>query len=127
RAVRSLEVLEEDPPRPDRQVPDLGVAHLALREADGLPGGRESRVRIARPQVVEHRGVGQLDRVPRPGRRDPPTVEDDQRDEAQTASSAARQIASTDRGPTDAPPTSPRSRSGSGRRRGAVSGWTEPP
>ena len=35
RPVHPHEVLEEDAARADRQVPHLGVAHLALREADG--------------------------------------------------------------------------------------------
>ena len=36
RLVHAHEVLEEDPARADRQVPDLGVAHLTRRQADGL-------------------------------------------------------------------------------------------
>ena len=36
RPVHAHEVLEEDAARADRQVADLGVAHLALRQADRL-------------------------------------------------------------------------------------------
>ena len=81
RAIHALEVLVEDPSRADRQVADLGVAHLAGREAHGLAGGFECAVRVLRPEPVEHGCVRELDRVPGPGRSDAPAVEDDERDE----------------------------------------------
>ena len=66
---------------------DLGVAHLALRQSDGPPAGGQLRVRIARPQLVEHRRVGQRDGVAGAVRRRAPAVEHDQR---RTTARAAR-------------------------------------
>src|SRR5205823_3627783 len=85
RAVHALEVLVEDPPGSDRQVPDLRVAHLPRRQADGLSGGLEGRVRICAPEPVEHGRVRELDRVPRAGRGAAPAVEDDERYEGEAA------------------------------------------
>ena len=125
-----IEVLEEDAPGADRQVADLGVPHLARRQADGLARGRELGVRIALPEGVEDGRVRELDRVARPRRREPPAVEDDEDDElrhACTACAPARQIASNDAASSDAPPTSAPSTSGCARSTAAFSGFTEPP
>ena len=54
-------------PGADRQMADLGVAHLARREADRLARGLERRVRVLGPEAVEDRRVRVLDRVPGPG------------------------------------------------------------
>ena len=81
--VHPHEILEEDSSGADREVADLGVAHLPGRKADSLSRRGERRVRVAGPQRVEHRCVRELDRVARPGRSDPPTIEDDERDELQ--------------------------------------------
>jgi hypothetical protein len=78
RVVDALKVLEEDSPRPDRQVPDLGVAHLAFWETDGRPRGFQRRVRVAAPELVEDRRGGQLDPVTGTGRCAAPPVQDDQ-------------------------------------------------
>ena len=40
------EVLVDDAAGADVEVPDLGVAHLARRQADGRPGGVERAVRV---------------------------------------------------------------------------------
>ena len=80
RLVHAHEVLEQDPPRADRQVTDLGVAHLAVREPDGGARRFELRVREFAPEPVEDGRVGELDGVPGPWRRDPPAVEDDESD-----------------------------------------------
>ena len=93
-AVDALEVLVEHAAGADRQVADLGVAHLARRQADRLAGGVERRVRVRRPEPVEDRRVGELDRVPRPRRGAAPAVEDDERYERERA--AAWHIAAND-------------------------------
>src|SRR5262249_9389112 len=93
RAIDSLEILQQDAARPEREVADLRVAHLTRRKADGRSRSLEGRVGITLPQRVEYRRVGEFDCVPRPGRRQPPPVEDDQYDELQAASVPARQIA----------------------------------
>ena len=76
------EVLVEPPAGADRQVPHLGVPHLPLRQPGGLTRGDEGRVRVCRPEPVEHGRRRQLDRIPRAWRRAPPAVEDDERYEA---------------------------------------------
>jgi len=78
--IHALEILEENPARADRQVADLGVAHLPGRQPDRLAGGREGRVRVLAPEPVEDGRASQLDGVARPGRRAAPAVEDDEDD-----------------------------------------------
>src|SRR6266487_1119767 len=126
RAVHALEVLVEDPARADRQMTDLGVAHLAVRQADRLTGGVERRVRVTRPEGVEHRRLGQLDRIPRAGSRDAPPIEDDERYKRESRA-AVSQIAVNDSTSRDAPPTSAPSTSGWASSSSALSGFTEPP
>ena len=123
RLVHAHQVLEEDPPGADRQVPDLGVAHLPRRQPDRLAGGLQRRVRVLAPEPVEHRRRRQLDGVARPGRRAAPAVEDDERYEVD----AARQIAAKESGSSEAPPTSAPSIAGCERSSAAFSGLTEPP
>src|SRR5262249_44697391 len=77
--VDAHEVLEEDAAGPDREVADFGVAHLSVREAYGLTGRGERRVRKLAPEAVEVRRAGELDGVAGTGRSAAPTVEDDQR------------------------------------------------
>ena len=129
RDVHAHQVLEEDAPGADRQVPDLGVPHLPGRQPDGLARGRELRVREALQERVEDGRVGELDRVSRAAAARAPAVEDDERDEvAHAATSApARQIASNDAGSSEAPPTSAPSTSGWASSVRAFSGFTEPP
>ena len=123
RLVDAHQVLEEHAPGADRQVPDLGVAHLAVRQADRLAGRLQRRVRVLGPEPVEHGGVGELDRVPRPGRGESPPVKDDKRYER----IAARQIAANDSTSSDAPPTRAPSTLGWASSSAALSGFTEPP
>src|SRR3954471_3699009 len=123
RLVHAHEVLEEDAPRPNRQVADLRVAHLTGWQADGLAGRHERRVGIGPPEPVEVRRVGELDRVPGAGGSAAPAVEDDQRYEG----IAVRQIAVKESSSRDAPPTSAPSTSGCASSSAALSGLTEPP
>jgi hypothetical protein len=124
RAVDPLQVLVEDAARADRQVPDLGVAHLSVRQADCLARGDELRVRIVAPQPVEDGRVRELDGVARPRRRDAPAVEDDERYEGVWA---VWHIAVKDSTSREAPPTSAPSTAGSASSSAAFSGFTEPP
>ena len=126
RTVHPLEVLVEDSARADRQVTDLGVAHLAGRQPDRLSGSLERRVRVAGPERVEHRRLGELDRIPRPRRRAAPAVEDHERYEWESRA-AAWQIAVNDSTSSEAPPTRAPSTSGCASNSSAFSGLTEPP
>src|SRR6185295_14828299 len=119
---------------PEVEVADLAVAHLALGQADGLALRGERRVRIALPQVVEDRRVGQVDRVPRPGIGDSPSVEHDeahrgdrQAGHERTASTAASMIAANESTSSDPPPTRAPSTSGRASSSAALSGLTLPP
>src|SRR5262245_31947919 len=123
RAVDPLQVLVEDVAGADRQVPDLGVAHLARRQPYRLAGGLQRRVRVLAPEPVEHRRVGEVDRVAGAGRRAAPAVEDDE----DYWVAAALQIASNDSTSSDAPPTRAPSTVSCGSSSAAFSGFTEPP
>ena len=57
RRVDAHEVLVDDAARPDGQVADLGVPHLAGGRPDGLARGLERRMREAGPELVEDRRV----------------------------------------------------------------------
>ena len=92
RLVHAHQILVEPPPGADRQVADLGVAHLAGREPDRLARGLERRVRVRARAVVEHGRLGERDGVAGPGRGAAPAVEDDERYEWD----AARQIVAND-------------------------------
>ncbi len=124
RLVHADEVLEEDATGTDRQVADLGVAHLALREPDGGARRFELCVREIAPEPVEDGGVGELDSIPGAGRSDPPAVEDDERYERERPASHIARKESTS---SEAPPTSAPSTSGWAKRPAALSGLTEPP
>ena len=126
RTVYTLKVLVEDAARADRQMTDLGVAHLAVRQSDRLAGGVEGRVRVARPEGVEHRRLGQLDPIPRAWGRAAPPVEDDERYERDSRA-AVSQIAVNDSTSSEAPPTRAPSTSGCASSSSAFSGFTEPP
>ena len=76
RVVDPGQVLLDDRAGAEVEVADLGVAHLAVGEADVAAAGRERRVRVALPERVEDRGVGLGDRVARARRGQPPAVED---------------------------------------------------
>ena len=124
RLVHAHEILEEDATGADRQVPDLGVAHLAVRQPDRGARRFELRMREIAPEPVEDGRVGELDGVPGAGRRNPPAVEDDERYEGEAA---AWHIARKESTSSEAPPTSAPSTSGCAKRPAALSGLTEPP
>ncbi len=125
RAVDAHQVLVEHSSRADREVADLGVAHLAGREPDRLAGGLDRRVRAALPEPVEHRRIGQRDRVPRARRGAAPAVEDHECYE--WVGAADRHIAANESGSREAPPTSAPSTPGCDISSAALSGLTEPP
>jgi hypothetical protein len=125
RPVDPLEVLVEHTAGADRQVADLGIAHLSRRQSDRFARCRESRVRVVRPEPVEHRRRRQLDRVSRTRRRAAPAVQDDERYERERA--AASHIAANESISSDAPPTSAPSTSGCAISSAAFSGFTDPP
>ena len=130
RAVHPHEVLVEDATGADRQVADLGVAHLTVREPDGGARGVEPCRGVPPCQVVEDRRVREVDRVPRPRRGEAPAVEDHERDErlaARAHAAAALQIAAKEAGSSEAPPTRAPSTSGCASSSAAFSGFTEPP
>src|SRR4029077_17442814 len=93
RAVHAHQVLVETPPGADREMADLGVAHLPRRQSDRLTRGVEGRVRVGAPEAVEDGSVRQLDGIARPRWRATPPVEDDERYEW---AATARQIAAND-------------------------------
>ena len=64
-AVDARELLEHHAPRADVEVAHLRVAHLPLRQAHGLAGGRQARGGRLGEQAVEHRRCGQRDGVAR--------------------------------------------------------------
>ena len=123
RLVDAHQILVEPTPGPDRQVAHLAVPHLTGRQAGGLAGGLDRRVRELAPQPVEHRRLGQLDGVARPGRRAAPAVEDDERYEWDAVRhKAANESTSREAPPTRAPSTALCESSSA-----AFSGLTEPP
>ena len=107
---------------------DLGVAHLAVGEADVAALGGELGVRVLIPEAVEDRRLRQRDRVPRAGLGQAPAVEDDQRQRGDqrhqpaASTTAAKSPASSAAPPTRAPSTSGRASSSA-----ALSSLTEPP
>jgi hypothetical protein len=133
RLVDPHEVLLDDRPSAEVEVAYLGVAHLPGRQPDRLAAGGQRRVVVLRPQLVEHRRVGERDRVPRSVRRQPPTVEDDEADagdglhEAATSARAISTICANEPGSSEAPPTSAPSTSGSASSSSAFSGLSDPP
>ena len=69
------QVLQHRPACADGHVADLGVAHLALGQADGGAGGREQTVGTRAGQAVPDRRFGQGDGVVVPLRPMPPAVQ----------------------------------------------------
>ena len=77
-AIDPRQVLIDDPPRADVHVPDLGVAHLAGRQPDGLAARVERGVRVPGGELaVRGRGRPRY-RVVVGGRAQTPPVEHDQ-------------------------------------------------
>ena len=91
RVVDPRQVLLHDRSRAQVQVADLGVAHLPLGQADVAPARRQGRARVAPPELVEDRGLGERDGVARPGLRQPPAVEDHEGERGHRDRSAPRQ------------------------------------
>src|SRR6185369_11991607 len=58
------DVLIDDPSRPDVQMSDLGVPHLAGRKSDRESRGFERGPRRVLPQIVKSRRVGLGNSVP---------------------------------------------------------------
>ena len=90
RRVYPDQVLQEDAARADREMADLGVAHLALWQPDCSARRGDLRVRIALPEPVEDRCVCELDRVPRARWSNAPAVEDHERYEGEAGSGLAQ-------------------------------------
>ncbi len=132
RRVDAGEVLRDDRARAEVEVADLGVAHLARGQADGLALGGQRRVRVALPELVEHRRVRERDRVALARRSEPPAVEHDEADAGdghQLARSprAVSTICANGPGSRLDPPQSAPSTSGSASSSSALSGLSEPP
>jgi hypothetical protein len=66
RVLDAREVLLHHRAGAEVEVADLAVAHLALGQPDGAPAGGQLRVAVALPQLVEHRCLGERQRVARP-------------------------------------------------------------
>src|SRR5581483_5017559 len=122
RLVHAHEILEEDAPRPDGEVPDLGVPHLSRRQPDRLARRLQRRVRELAPEPVERRRARERDRVPRAGWGAAPADEDDEGIRAAAWHMAVKESTSS-----DAPPTSAPSTADCASRPAALSGLTEPP
>ena len=126
--VDPQQVLRHDRARAEVEVADLRVAHLARGQADRLALGRQRRVRVLGPQPVEHRRVGERDRVARPVGSESPAVEHYEADRRDGhARAAISTIAAKSAGSRLAPPTSAPSTSGSAISSAALSGLQEPP
>jgi hypothetical protein len=78
----ALDRLRHHPPGAQVEVPHLGVAHLAVGEADGATAGAQRRPRMvaALPEGVPGGGVRHRDGVVVGGLAQAPAVEDHQRD-----------------------------------------------
>ena len=63
RLADANDVLIDDPPRPDIEMPHLGVPHLIARQPDRAPRGFERRPRRLAEQPIEARRVRLRDRV----------------------------------------------------------------
>ena len=57
------EVLHHQPPGTDVHMPDLGVPHLLVGQADIGPRAADQGVGIERPEIVPDRFIGAVDRV----------------------------------------------------------------
>ncbi len=78
RLVDARQILQDDPAGPDIGVPDLGIAHLAVGQADIVLARVEMRVRPAADQFVPDRRLGAINRVIGAVRALAPAVEDAQ-------------------------------------------------
>ncbi len=141
REVDPGEVLHDHRAGAEVEVADLGVAHLALGQADGAPARGQLGVRIALPERIEHRRGRERNRVPGPRLGDAPPIENDerrtgrrqcigpgrQRAHGPVAPPAALTIAANDSASRLAPPTRAPSMSGNASSSAALSALTLPP
>ena len=137
RAVDACELLMDDAAGADVQMPDLGVAHLALRQADRLAGRLKARA-LAREQLIEKRRARKRDGVAGTCGRKPEAVHDDEAHGKRKAL-ARRRIENAHYCMTAltswmkesrlrlAPPISPPSMSGSATSASTFPGFIEPP
>jgi hypothetical protein len=84
------DVLVDHPPRPDVEMPHLGVPHLPLRQTDRQPGGFERRPRHLAEEAVEARLLGLRDRVVLAIRAAAEAVQDDEDEERALAQGAGK-------------------------------------
>jgi hypothetical protein len=77
-AVDAREVLVDDPPGAQVQVPHLGVPHLSLREADGFAAGGERGAGVFGEEAVHDRGARLAHGIALGPGVQPPAVEHDQ-------------------------------------------------
>ncbi len=63
RLVDARQILEHDPAGAEIHMSDLGIAHLALRQPDGMGRGVEERMRAARHQPIPDGRAGLAERV----------------------------------------------------------------
>ena len=73
RLVDARQVLHHDPAGAEIHVPDFGIAHLAVRQADIQLRGVQEGVRAGRPETIENRACWPGPRRCRPGPRDSPS------------------------------------------------------
>jgi hypothetical protein len=65
RVADARQVLHDDAARANVEMPDLGIAHLPVGQADVAARRAQKCVRSRRPQAVEARGLGLTDGVVR--------------------------------------------------------------
>ena len=136
RVVDARQVLLDDRAGAQVEVADLGVAHLAVGQADVPSRGGESRVRIGGPELVEVRRVRLRHGVAGAVGGQAEAVEDHERQGGhrharrpgrERHQGAASTIAAKSSGSRLAPPTSAPSTSGRASSSAALPGFTEPP
>ena len=143
RGVDPRQVLEHRPAGAEVEVADLGVAHLAGRQPDGLLRRLQDGVRPAREQAAPGRHPRRGDRVVRRVGADPEAVEDDEDDRPRSAGHAGpagsswparersrrrgRRSPAISSGLSEAPPTSAPSIAGSARNSPMFAAVTLPP
>ena len=137
RAVDARKLLMDDATGADVQMPDLGIAHLALRQADRLAGRLKARA-LTGEQLVEKRRACKRDGIAGTCGRKPEAVHDNEAHRKREAFSR-RRIENAHYCMTAftswmkeshlrlAPPISPPSMSGSATSASTLPGFIEPP
>ncbi len=74
------QILIDDTPGADIKVPDLGIPHLPVRQADIEPGSGQGRGRILSKEGIEMRGPRRGYCISRPRLGFPPAIKDQQSD-----------------------------------------------